>query len=129
MGAISHRRYGGAAKKTGTLPTKTTPAKRARRALAVSLGRNAPSQIKPRNEQIRPVDWLEYDALSMLHLNAQLQQFGCYTPGKRVYGRTPEMPIATVDNTFYNDFMNPKDSPFAQTHQAIAKLREIQNAL
>ena len=38
------------------------------------------------------------------------------------------MPIGTVGNPFYNDFMNPANSPVTQTKLAVAKLREIQKS-
>ena len=57
----------------------------------------------------------------MLHLNAQSRQYDGFTPGHRVFGRTPEIPIGTVGNPFRLDFTKPGGPSATQTHQAVAK--------
>ena len=74
------------------------------------------------------MDWQEYDALSMLHLCPQSQQYDGFTPGQRVPGRTPKMPIGVTGDPSPCDFMNPADTPVAPTHQVRVELREMQQA-
>ena len=64
----------------------------------------------------------------VMRLNSQVRQYDGFTPGRRVSGRTPKMQGCTIDNPFRNDVMNPTDSPFTQTHQAIAHVMDIQKA-
>ena len=87
-------------------------------------------QIKDnrKNKQMRPVDWKEYDAFSMLRLNSEVKQYDGFTPRHRVFGRTPKMPTGAVSNPGFCDFANPKGSPFTQTHQVLAKPKEIQKS-
>ena len=88
------------------------------------------AQIKDRREktQNEPVDCAEYAALTMLRLNSQVRQYDCFTPARRVCGRTPEMPIGAVGNPFNIDLTNPENSSVTHTRPVIAKLREVQKA-
>ena len=61
----------------------------------------------------------------MLHLNSQVRQNDGFTPRRRVFGRTPKIPIGTVDNPLCKDFKNPKNTPATQAHQVLAKQRGI----
>ena len=97
-----------------------------------------------KNKQIRAVDWQEYDALIMVHLNPRArqeydalimvhlnpraQQYGGFTPGRRVFGRTPQMQIGAGGCLDIRDFAAPDESQAAQTHQVIAKLRGPEKA-
>ena len=87
--------------------------------------RDISAQIKGRPKKIQnePVDRGGYSAFATLQLNSQVRQYEGFTPGVGVSGRTPEMPIGTVGDPFYNYFRNPANSPVTQTHQVIAKLR------
>ena len=73
------------------------------------------------NKQIRPVDWKEYDALSTVHLNSQVDQYDGFMPGRRVSGRSPENAIGAVDNPLGGDFTNTSKSPFAHTRRDLSK--------
>ena len=57
-----------------------------------------------------------------------MQQYDGFTPGERVFGRTPKMHIGAADSPIFCDFTNPNDSPVTKTHQLLAKLREIRKA-
>ena len=52
-------------------------------------------------------DWEEFSAMDSLHLNSQAHQYDGFTPGKRVFGRTPKLPIGAVGNPDFTDFANP----------------------
>ena len=45
--------------------------------------------------------------MTTLRLNSQAQQYGGFTPGQRVTGRTPKLPIGAVGNPNFADSMNP----------------------
>ena len=47
--------------------------------------------------------------MTMAHLNSQVQQFGGFTPGKRVFGGNPKMPIGTAGDPHFEDFTNAKE--------------------
>ena len=79
-------------------------------------------QIKGEHKQIKSVDWRAYAALTMLNLNSHAQQYDGFTTDRRVFGRTPEMPIGTVDNPSWVDFTNHTNHTVTQTHQALLKL-------
>ena len=64
----------------------------------------------------------------MLHLNPKVQQYDGFTPGRRVFGRTPKMPIEAACNPNFRDFADRKDPPSTKTHQAFAMLWGIRNA-
>ena len=81
-----------------------------------------------KRKKTRPVDRQGYAAITMLQLNSQVQEYDGFTPVRRVSGRAPKMAIGSVDNPFFNDFTNPEDSPVAQTHQVLAKLRDIRKS-
>ena len=64
---------------------------------------------KPKNLSNR--EWKEFSAMATMHLNSQVQQYGGFTPGGRVFGRTPKLPIEAAGNPFFEDFMNPAAAP------------------
>ena len=72
--------------------------------------------------QIRPIYGKEYDALSMLHLNSQAQQYNGFTPGQRVLGERLKYRLARSVILFC-DFANPQDTPAAPTNRVRAKQR------
>ena len=49
----------------------------------------------------------EFSEMDMVHLNSQVLQFGGFAHGRRVFGRAPKMPIATVCSPNFADFANP----------------------
>ena len=67
-------------------------------------------------------------AMTMMHLNSQAQQFGGFTPGQRVFGRTPKMPTGAVSNPHFTDFMNPKDARTTKTHHLLGIIHQIRQA-
>ena len=43
-------------------------------------------------------EWVEFPDMASLHLNSQVQQYDGFTPGHRVFGRTPKLPIGAAGN-------------------------------
>ena len=35
-------------------------------------------------------EWMGFAAMSMMHLNSRVRQFGGFAPGQRVFGRAPK---------------------------------------
>ena len=64
----------------------------------------------------------------MTHLDSQVQQFGGFTPGKRVFGLDPEIPIGTAGSPHFSDFMNPKAPRKTKTHRLVGGIRQIRQA-
>merc|ERR1712112_176904 len=60
-------------------------------------------------------EWKDFSAMTALHLNSQVQLYDGFTPGKRVFGRTPKLPIGTVGNPNFPDFMKPVTAPTTKT--------------
>ena len=88
-------------------------------------------QIKDnrKNMQIRPVDWKEYDASGMQHLNAQLQQYDGFAPGRRVFGRTPKMPIGAVGRPIFLRFYEPQGFPSHTDTSGACETERFKNLL
>ena len=70
----------------------------------------------------------EFAAMTTMRLNSQVRQFGGFAPGKRVFGRTPRMPIGTIGNPYFEDFTNPKEAHTAKTHGLIGLIHKIRQA-
>ena len=83
---------------------------------------------KSKNKKIETGDWAEYDAMCLRRLNVQVQQYDGFTPGRRVFGRAPKLPVGAVGSPHFSYFTNLNDSTVTETNGAMAKLREIQNA-
>ena len=66
--------------------------------------------------------------MTMMHMNSQVQQYGGFTPGQRVFGRTPKLPIGATDNPFFEDFMNPAEAPATEKRNSIVAIYEIRQA-
>ena len=64
----------------------------------------------------------------MMHLNAQVWQFGGFAPGGRVFGRTPKMPMGAVANPHLADFMNPKGAHATETNHFLGIMRRIRQS-
>ena len=41
-------------------------------------------------------EWGEFSDMAALHLNSQVQQYDGFTPGQRLFGRTPKLPIGAA---------------------------------
>ena len=65
---------------------------------------------KRMNRQTKPVDWQEYASLSMLHLDPQSLQYDGFTPGERVSGRTPRVPIGAAGKPIFFAILRTKMS-------------------
>ena len=63
-----------------------------------------------------------------MRLNSQVRQFGGFAPGRRVFGRTPKMPIGAAGNPHFDDFMNQKEAPAAKTHHLLGAIQKIRHA-
>ena len=50
-----------------------------------------------------------YYAMCMWRLNPQVMQYGGFTPGQRVFGGAPKMPIVAVGNPNCSDSRFPKN--------------------
>ena len=68
-----------------------------------------------KHKKLNNKEWKEFSPMTMMHLNSQVRQYGGFTPGQRVFGRTPKLPIGTIDNPFFWDFTNPADAPTTET--------------
>ena len=66
-----------------------------------------------------------FSAMTMMHLNSHVRQFGGFTPGQRVFGRAPKMPIGAVGNPHFDDFTNPVEASYAETHHLLGTSRQI----
>ena len=60
-------------------------------------------------------EWGEFSAMTAMRLNSQVRQFDGFTPGQRVFGRTPKLPIGAVRNPNFAEFMNPAAAPTAKS--------------
>ena len=79
---------------------------------------------KRTKRKIENVDWEEYADIFILHLNTQAQQYGGFTPARRVSDRTPELPIANVGIPRFRYFTNPGDPPLAQNARSYRNLEK-----
>ena len=66
--------------------------------------------------------------MTTMRLNSQVHQYGGFTPGRRVFGRTPKLAIGAGDNPFFGDFINPLEEPTAKTHNLISIIFKIREA-
>ena len=66
--------------------------------------------------------------MCILRLVSQVRKYDGFTPGKRVSGRKPKLPIWTADIPSFRYFTNPNDSQVTQTHDASLKVGETQAA-
>ena len=66
--------------------------------------------------------------MAMMHMNSQVQQYDGFTPGQRVFGRTPKLPIGSIDNPFFGDFTNPAEAPATKTQNLTSAIYEIRQA-
>ena len=73
-------------------------------------------------------EWEEFAAMTTMRINSQVRQFGGFAPGKRVFGRTPKMPIWDIGNPFFEDFTNPVEAPATTAHGLLSVMRKIRQA-
>ena len=73
------------------------------------------------------VDWKDYAAMRTIRLDSKLQ-YGDFTPGHRVFGRAPKLPIGAVAGPHFRDFTNTNDAPVTQPHALLVKLGGIKRA-
>ena len=85
------------------------------------IGNRKPSSLVRR-------EWGEFAAMTTMRLNSQVRQFGGFAPGRRVFGRTPKMPIGAAGNPHFDDFMNQKEAPAAKTHHLLGAIQKIRHA-
>ena len=72
--------------------------------------------------------WREFSAMAALHLNSQVRQYDGFTPGQRVFGRTPKLPIGTVSNPNFTDFTNPIAAPTTKSLSLVNTIFHIRKA-
>ena len=75
-----------------------------------------------------PKQWREFSAMTSLRLNSQVQQYDGFTPGKRVFGGAPKLPIGTLGNPNFNDCVNPKTAPTAKSMSLLRTIFQIRRA-
>ena len=71
---------------------------------------------------------MEFAEMAMMRLNAQVRQFGGFTPGGRVFGRTQKMSTGAVGNPHFADFMNPVGAPTTKSHHSIGVIQQTRQA-
>ena len=77
---------------------------------------------KSNRRTIETVDWSDYASMCAMRLNAQVQRYDGFTPGRRrVVGRTPKWPIAKAGSPNLRDFTSANDSPSTQTRDLLLK--------
>ena len=64
----------------------------------------------------------------MSQLNPQAQQYECFTPGRRVVGRTPKIPIGAAGNPFRNAFTGRPTPQVTQTIPSACETDGIQKS-
>ena len=69
-----------------------------------------------------------FSAMNTMRLNSHVQQFDGSTHGRRVFGRTPKMPIGTVGSPHFEDIMNPVEAPTTKTHHLVGVIHQIRQA-
>ena len=67
-------------------------------------------------------------AMTTMRLNSKVRRFGGFTPGRKVFGWTPEMPIGAVGSPHFEDFMSPVEAPNTKTHHLIRGIQQIRHA-
>ena len=55
-------------------------------------------------------DWEELASMCMAHFKSKAREYGGLTPGHRVVGRSPKMPIATAGSPHVKDFTPQNES-------------------
>ena len=66
--------------------------------------------------------------MRMLRLSSKVPKYDGFTPGRRVFGRSPKLPIGAAGGPHFRDFTTLSDSPLTQTRVALVQFREIQKA-
>ena len=79
-------------------------------------------------ENLSNKEWGEFAAMTTMRLNSQVRQFEGFAPGRRVFGRTPKMPIWDIDNPFFEYFTSPVEEPKTKVHGLLSVIRKIRQA-
>ena len=66
--------------------------------------------------------------MAALHLNSQVQQYDGFTPGQRVFGRKPKLPIGAAGNPNFTDFANPIVAQAAKSLSLVNTIPQIRKA-
>ena len=66
-------------------------------------------------------EWGDYASMCMMHLNSQVQPYGGFTNGQRVFGRGPKLSIGAVDNPHFKGAIYQNGSPFIQTKERVSE--------
>ena len=69
-----------------------------------------------------------FPEMTMVRLNSHVHRSVAPTPGRRVFGRTPKMPIGAVSNPNFADFTKPKEAGTTKTHHLLVVIRQIRQA-
>ena len=67
--------------------------------------------------------------MATMLLNSRAQEYGCFTQGRRVFGRTPKLPIKAAGGRFFDDFMISAAAPAAGARNLNSALFKIRQAL
>ena len=74
-------------------------------------------------------DRQEYTASRTMRLNSEILQYAGITPGQRVFGGSPKLPIGAVDNPTFKDCVATNETPVVQTHRALVNFRGVRKRL
>ena len=66
--------------------------------------------------------------MAALHINSQVRQYDGFTPGHRVSGWAPKLPIGTLGNPNFADFTNPIAAPAAKSLCLVNTISQIRKA-
>ena len=67
--------------------------------------------------------------MTTMRLNSKVRQYVGLTPGRRVFGRTPKLPIGEAGSPFFRDSMSPAEAPSAKTHNLLPAIYKIRQSL
>ena len=82
-------------------------------------------QVKSgRGWKLTSKEWGSSESMCMVRLNSQVQ-YGGFTHGRRVFGRTAEMPIGAMGNPNFKDFTFRNAPPVIQARDLVTKLRMV----
>ena len=73
-------------------------------------------------------EWGGSSETTMMHLKSQVQQFGGFAHGHRVFGWAPGIRIGAVANPHFADFTNPYEAITTKTHHLHGIIRQIRQS-
>ena len=59
--------------------------------------------------------------MCMIRLDSEARQYGGFAPARRVFGRSPKLPIGYVDNPHFKDFTYRNDPPCNKDAECVIK--------